>query len=136
MKRFTILPALMGLILLCGMTIAVAGETEAEQTTITVVGEIVEIGCYLERGQKAADNPTCIKRCTANGMPMGLLAKGDTLYLILRNHAAMDAYDKAKELAAERVEITGVVVDKAGVRGILVTSVKKIEDAGEAGKTG
>jgi hypothetical protein len=109
--------------------VAFAGEEAGEvEETVTLTGEIVETGCYIERGQRAADNPKCIKRCASSGMPMSLLTADGSLYLILKSHAAADAYAEAIELAAEKVQIEGVVHEKGGVRAVFVTAVRLVDD--------
>jgi hypothetical protein len=121
--------AILGILLMAIAVGATAGEeaTEAEKT-VTLTGEIVETGCYLERGQRAADNPKCIKRCASSGMPMSLLTADGSLYLILKSHAAADAYGKAIEMAAEKVQVEGIVLDKGGVRAVFVTAIKLLDD--------
>jgi hypothetical protein len=129
MSRIISILVLSALVVLSASAIALAGDEAAKDKKVTLSGEIVEAGCYLERGQRAAENPACIKRCAASGMPMALLTGDSSLYLILKHHENTEAYEKAKGLAAERVEITGVVHERGGVRAIMVLSIKELDQA-------
>ncbi|MEJ2722688.1 MAG: hypothetical protein P8181_16350 [bacterium] len=106
-----------------------AAKTDAAKHATILKGEIVEAGCFVERGQKAADNPTCIKKCASSGMPMAFLADDNSVYLIVQCHDALEAYAEAVKLAAEKVEITGYIYERDGMKAIAVTSVQPLEVA-------
>jgi hypothetical protein len=106
-----------------------AAKADAAKHATILKGEIVEAGCFIERGQKAADNPECIKKCAASGMPMAFLAEDNTVYLIIKSHDAADAYGEAVKLAAEKVEIKGFIHERNGMKAIVVTAVQPIEVA-------
>ncbi len=106
-----------------------ATKTDAAKHATILKGEIVEAGCFVERGQKAADNPTCIKKCASSGMPIAFLADDESVYLIIKCQDAADAYGEAVKLAAEKVEIKGYVYERNGMKAIAVTSVQPLEIA-------
>jgi len=106
-----------------------AVKADAAKHETILKGEIVEAGCFVERGQKAADNPECIKKCAASGMPMALLAEDDTVYLIIKCQDATEMYGEAVKLAAEKVEIKGFVYERNGLKAIAVTAVDLLEVA-------
>lgn len=106
-----------------------ASKSGAAKHATILKGEIVEAGCFVERGQKAADNPDCIKKCAASGMPMAFLAEDNTVYLIIKDHDAADVYNEAVKLAAEKVEIKGFIHERNGLKAIAVTAVQQIEVA-------
>jgi len=98
-------------------------EMKAEKKPVTLKGELVDTGCYIEHGAMGEKHKECATKCIAGGMPMGLLS-GKTLYLITMNHDNPDAYNKLKDMAGEMVEITGVVAERNGVKAIDVTEAK------------
>ena len=113
----------------CAVAKTDAAKTDAAKHATILKGEIVEAGCFVERGQKAADNPTCIKKCAESGMPMAFLAEDNTVYLIIKCHDATEAYGEAVKLAAEKVEIKGFVHERNGLKAIAVTAIQPIEVA-------
>lgn len=112
-------------------TAAAAAPAKAEAKpaaakTMTMKGEIVDLGCYLTRGAKGAQHQSCAMTCLKNGQPMGLLSADGTVYLLLVSHDDGKPFGQAKELAAAQVEVTGPMAEMAGIKAITVTSVKKL----------
>lgn len=94
--------------------------------SMTIRGEIVDMGCYLSSGAKGKDHQGCAEMCLKNGMPMGLLTKDGTLYLLTVSHGNVDPFNQAKQWAATQVEITGPFSERNGVRAIEVDQVKQL----------
>ncbi len=103
---------------------AVAGA--AEQASVTVKGEIVDLACYLDHGARGEGHRMCAQTCLKNGEPMGLLTADGTVYLLMAPHDDATAFEQAKTLAADQVQVTGPVAEKAGIKAISVTQVKKL----------
>ncbi len=97
---------------------------KAAPKTVTVKGELVDMGCYVAHGAKGEKHKECATKCIAGGMPMGLLTDKGKLYLLTLNHDNADPYNKAKEMAAAMVEVTGQVSTRNGVSAIDVTDIK------------
>ena len=106
--------------------ILVSAPALATEKAVTVKGEIVDLACYLDHGAKGEKHKTCALTCLKNGEPMGLLTADGTVYLLLAPHEDAKAFEEAKTLAAEQVEVTGSPAEKAGIKGLLVESVKKL----------
>ena len=54
---------------------------------------------------------------------MKQLSEDGMVYLLVEDHSASDAYKQVIAHAAEKVEVTGKVVDKNGVKSIVVEKV-------------
>jgi hypothetical protein len=93
---------------------------------MTVRGEILDMACYVAHEAKGPDHAACAKRCVKGGQPMGLLAEDGTVYLLYANHEDGSAYEQAKEYAGQKVEIVGIAATQAGIKGLEVSSVKKL----------
>ncbi|HYQ96713.1 MAG TPA: hypothetical protein VER38_06845 [Candidatus Eisenbacteria bacterium] len=96
----------------------------AKQVAITMVGEIVDAGCYLGHAARGADHADCAKQCISGGMPMCLLTGQGTLYLLTMNHDNPDPYNKLKGMAGKTVSVTGDVMARSGMKGIDVAGFK------------
>ena len=93
----------------------------------TLRGEVVDTGCYLAHEATGADHKSCAVKCISGGMPMGLLTSNGVLYLLTMNHDNADPYNKAKDMAALTVDVTGPVLERAGMKAIEVTSISEVK---------
>ena len=106
---------------------------KAAPRTMTVTGEIVDLGCYLGHGAKGESHRECAAKCASMGMPIGMLTAKGELYLLTLNHDDAAPFNQAKEWAGTRVSVTGTMMTKSGMKAIEVTAAKQ---AGEpAAKT-
>jgi hypothetical protein len=96
MSRF-----LLSVILLLGLSPAMARAQTSANETVTVEGEIVDIGCYAAREAKGIEHESCAARCLKNGNPAGLLAADGQVYTIA---AAAPPFT---DFAAKKVRLTG-----------------------------
>jgi hypothetical protein len=92
--------------------------------SMSVTGELVDMGCYLGHGAKGASHRECAAKCIAGGMPMGVLTKEGTLYLLVMSHDNAEPYTKAKDMAAEEVKVTGPVSKRSGMTAIEVDAIE------------
>lgn len=92
--------------------------------TVTVKGEVVDVWCYLEGGNKGADHKKCAVTCAKAGNPIGLLTeKGDVYVLVgIKDHDPDK--DALIEKMAETVAVEGTLVKKGGTQVIYVSAVK------------
>jgi hypothetical protein len=95
----------------------------------TITGEVVDMGCYLSKGERGASHKGCAQMCINNGMPMGLLTNEGKLYLLTLSHDNADPYNAVKKMAAEQVSITGPVSDRDGIMSLTVQEVKQVSGA-------
>ena len=100
---------------------------EKAAVTKTLLGEVVDTGCYLGHEAKGEKHIGCATKCINGGMPMGLLTDDGTLYLITLNHDNADPYNQLKGMAGKRVTLTGSVMSRGGMNGVDVTGVKLAE---------
>jgi len=108
-------------------TAAAASATKKEEPaakSMTVSGELVDLGCYLGHGAKGASHKDCATKCIAGGMPMGVLTKEGALYLLVMSHDNAEPYTKAKDMAAEEVKVTGPVSKRSGMQAIEVDAIE------------
>lgn len=130
-KIITGIAALMLLFSVSAYAQGMNGEHKAEHKaeagkTMTVQGEIVDMGCYLSHGAKGKDHQSCALKCVANGMPMGLLTEDGSLYLLTVSHDNADPFNQAKKMAAEQVSVTGHSMDRNGMIALEVDQVKQL----------
>lgn len=113
--------------------------------TVTVVGELLDMGCYTSRALRGQIHRECALKCLANGVPMGLLTADSTVYVLTQNHdRAMDAksyagspdpYVQARQWPALQVEVIGFDWERKGVKFLEVKFAKLAGAAGAGGST-
>ena len=77
----------------------------------------------------SARHPKCTKSCLMDGTPIGLLAEGGDLYLLLEDPADPKAYRTLKQAATERVKASGVVSARGGLRTLTVQDVTVLKES-------
>ena len=90
----------------------------------TVTGEVVDLSCYLDHKAKGPSHKQCAISCAKKGLPMGILTKNNSLYLVLENHDNASAYKETTKHAAETVIVKGKVYNLGGIQAIKVAEVK------------
>lgn len=102
-----------------------AAKMEVKAKTTTVTGEIVDTSCYLGHGARGEKHAACAAKCiNSNGAPMGLLTEDGTLWLLTPDHDNLDPYNALKGMAAKTVTVTGMAMERSGVKGLDVMSYK------------
>ena len=134
MKHFTTLACCLALTITALPVRAHEGShaTHGKAAPQTIAGEVVDTGCYLAHSARGEKHIGCATKCINQGMPMGLLTGEGKLYLLTLNHDNPDPYNKLKGMAGKNVAVTGMVIERSGMKGIDVTEVKPF--ATKAGK--
>ncbi len=95
--------------------------SKAKMTTIQ--GEVVDLACYLTKGEHGKSHEECAKMCINSGLPVGILSKDGRVYLaITANHKSANSL--LVPYAAKEVKVTGTV-DKRG--GMDIVAVDRVE---------
>ncbi|HHT9124201.1 MAG TPA: hypothetical protein ACFYD6_00105 [Candidatus Brocadiia bacterium] len=93
---------------------------------VTVVGEIVDMSCYLQLGKHGAKHKDCAQKCATHGEPIGLLTKNGDVYILIpeEHHPRRDVGTKLRETLikymASIVEVTGTSTLVEGIKTIYV----------------
>jgi hypothetical protein len=94
----------------------------------TVVGEIIDLSCYLQIGKRGEKHRACGQKCINSGQPVGLLAADGSIYLLMeeehdprRDGQTMANFRKAMaDHMAHIMEVTGTVSSHAGYTALYV----------------
>ena len=110
-----------GALSLVGVMIAFA---QPKGETVKVKGEVVDLWCYLEGGDRGADHKQCAISCAKAGNPIGLVTEKDEVYVMMGLKDHQPGREVLLEKMAETVTVEGTLVKKGGVQVIYVSSVK------------
>lgn len=114
------------------VTSAITGKKPVDGKTTTVVGEIIDLSCYLQVGKHGDKHRDCGQKCVRNGQPVGLLTEDGSVYMLIdeehdpRRDGLTEFRKQAIELMAHVVTVHGTLTDVDGHKAIYVQgSVKK-----------
>ena len=94
-----------------------------EKKPVTLKGEIVDMHCFVTRGERGPDHAGCANACLSRDVPAGFVTEDGTLYVLL-NERPVSVKDKVAGLAGKPVTVTGIVVERNGIKGLQLQSVK------------
>ena len=101
-----------------------SGHAQPKGDKVTVNGEVVDLWCYLEGGDRGPAKKACATACATAGNPIAILDTAGNLYVA----AGLKDHQPGKTLLLKRmssdVTVTGTLVKKGGVQMIYVDSVK------------
>lgn len=113
--------------LIAGLTLAGARVFGAEEKPpkVTLVGAVVDSHCFVTHGIHDASHTACSNACIARGVPAGFLAEDGKLYM-LYGEKPFSVKDTVADLADVPVRLTGLLVERGGVKGIQIQSIERI----------
>jgi len=108
-------------LLACG-TRFLSAQPKGERATIK--GEVVDLWCYLEGGDRGPAKKDCATACAKAGNPIGVLDAKGNLYVTagLKDH--QPAQTLLVDKMSQEVTVSGTLVRKGGVPMIYVDAVK------------
>lgn len=91
----------------------------------TIIGDVVDTACYLGHNMKGPDHAKCATMCAKNGIPLAVLeAQTGLLYLpVALDHK--NPNEKLLPFVEKRVRVTGAVIEKGGLRGIVIREISE-----------
>jgi hypothetical protein len=96
-----------------------------DAATVTLKGEVVDMHCFVTRhgGEgRGASHAGCANACLARNVTAGFVASDGKVYLLF-DEKPFPVKEKIAGLAGQSVTLTGAVVERDGVRGILLKSI-------------
>jgi hypothetical protein len=97
-------------------------------TTVVLVGEVLDMDCYMNEGAHGKDHQSCAVMCLNNGAPVGLLTADGKAYFLTANEdkGKMKFYDSVRGWGGEKAKITGVVQKRAGALCVRIDGAEKL----------
>ena len=90
----------------------------------TISGELIDMWCYLEGGDRGPAKKVCATACAKAGNPIAILDAKGNVYVA----AGLKDHQPAQELLigrmSDQVTVTGTLVKNGGVQMIYIDSVK------------
>ncbi|HEX5443068.1 MAG TPA: hypothetical protein VFW87_04525 [Pirellulales bacterium] len=102
-----------------------------EGKPISVVGEIIDLSCYLQVGKHGDKHRDCGQKCARHGQPIGLLTEDGAVYMLIdeehdpRRDGDTEFRKQAIDNMAYVVRVHGTYTDVDGQKAIYVTGTAK-----------
>ncbi|MGQ0636113.1 MAG: hypothetical protein ACT4QC_15990 [Planctomycetaceae bacterium] len=109
---------------------AIMGQPIPGKTT-TVVGEIIDLSCYLQVGKHGDKHRDCGQKCVKNGQPVGLLTEDGSVYMLIdeEHHPRRDGDTEFRKQAIENmayvVKVHGTLTEIDGLKALYVQGSAK-----------
>lgn len=96
---------------------------DAKLKPITLIGTVVDTGCYLVHDGMGADHEECARECAKNGIPLAILDAEGKVYLPLGvDHSNPNT--RLMPFIEKKVKISGTLVERGGLSGISIKTVE------------
>jgi hypothetical protein len=93
----------------------------------TIQGEIVDPAAYLKEGKRGSEMVDETYEALDGGQTLALLEDGTTaLYLLLAEAPGEDPNELVYDYVNQPVSVTGVVYERGGLQGIVLTSAQPL----------
>lgn len=102
-----------------------------EGKTTSLVGEIIDLSCYLQVGKHGDKHRDCGQKCVKNGQPVGLLLEDGTVYMLIdeehnpRRDGETEFRKQAVEMMAYVVTVHGTLTEVEGMKALFVQGTAK-----------
>ena len=95
---------------------------------VTLTGQIIDPVCFTQHNSKGADHKKCAETCAKAGINMAFLdEKANQIYLLIapNSHESINKTLLEKGLLEEKVNVTGVIYEKSGIKTIALQNIEK-----------
>ena len=94
----------------------------------TFVGHVVDLACYVGHSSIGDSHRECATTCAKAGIPLAILdQQTQTLYVPLAKNHHAPANAELMPFVEKDVRVTGTVVEKDGMKAILLESVAAVK---------
>lgn len=98
-----------------------------EPQKATIVGEVIDPLCYIRHDSRGMEHKKCAEYCEGLGINLAILNEENDEILLVFPVGHADPNEKVVEHIAQRVEVTGFIQERGGLKGIEATTVVPME---------
>ncbi len=101
---------------------------EKINNSTTIRGEVIDMACYLTKGEHGTGHADCAEMCIKDGLPVGILDGSGHVYLCLTAEQK-SANSLLVKYAAKQVKVTGTVYSKGGMDLLAIDTVEPLDSS-------
>jgi hypothetical protein len=91
---------------------------------ITLTADVVDLSCKVVHNLSGADHRMCAQVCADNGIPLALFADGQVYLPVSMGMPGTGANEQLKPFAEQKVTVRGKVIDRGGIKSIVIEEIK------------
>jgi hypothetical protein len=103
-----------------------AGTKAAAGRKVALVGEVLDMDCYMNEGLHGKKHQACAILCLSKGSPVGLLTDDGKAYFLSADKDDTKAYDLVRTLGGDRVKVTGVIQKRGGALSLDLATAEEL----------
>lgn len=106
----------------------------------TVVGEVVDVSCYMQLGKRGEAHVPCGTNCVQNGAPIGVVDADNNLYVVMaeehdpRRYGNVALKEAMLPYMAKTVQVEGMLTEREGVKTLFVLGYTVGDDPNQPAK--
>ena len=108
------------------------GHGEPERSSVTLIGEVIDLTCFVAHGARGADNAFCAEHYADVAQPVALLIDDGELYILAADESNRFGYEHIRTLVGDRVRVEGLPSARDGLKVLEVRRASKIKPEGES----
>lgn len=103
-----------------------AGSTAAQGEKVVLVGEVLDMDCYMNEGLHGKKHQACAVLCLKGGSPIGLLTDDGKAYFLSADKDGTKYYTLLRRMGGDRVKVTGTIQKRGGALCLNVDKSEKL----------
>jgi hypothetical protein len=104
-----------------------AGATASQGEKVVLVGEVIDMDCYMNEGLHGEKHRACAALCLKNGSPVGLLTDDGKAYFLSADKDETKYYTLLRRMAGDRVKVSGTIQKRGGTSCLNVDKSEKLK---------
>jgi hypothetical protein len=110
----TLIPTIAGLVL--ALTVNPVFGADQAAKALTVTGEVIDLGCYLDSGALGRSHAACGRKCIQAGHPVGLRSKPGKIFVLIGSRDQLN--QQIAPFAGKTVTVSGQFASRDGIDAI------------------
>lgn len=91
---------------------------------VTLTAEVIDLSCKVVHNLSGADHRMCAQVCADKGIPLALFADGQVYVPVSMDMPGAGANEQLKPFAEQRVTVTGKVIERGGIKSIVIEEIR------------
>jgi hypothetical protein len=108
---------------------AAAQERPGRETArdVTLTADVIDLSCKVVHGLSGPDHRMCAEVCADKGIPLALFVDGQVYVPVSMDMPGTGSNAQLKPFAEQKVQVTGKVIDRGGLKSIVIAEIKAAE---------
>jgi hypothetical protein len=104
------------------------GTAEAQQAgnQVTLSAQVIDFACKVAGDMSGPEHRMCTQACADQGVPLALLGSDGHIYVPIGEGMPSGSQNsRLRDYAEQQVTVVGRVIERGGVRGIMIQEIRR-----------